>query len=1012
MEVVQSVFPSLLTDDTLSLSVYNVIGNSPRVFAHCPKPCCSLLGKVVTNAVSHDWAVTLSCSCTSPETIWYICKECVKQRVHLTSRTQLKTHSIQYHREKKRKFDTGMILVQESSAQQPSLGVQSNEAIVINENSHDDSFGDFVGDSIDNFDDTGAVSGDIEYGTAAFGQIPFCLNYLSKTASNFFYHENVGGNGLAYLVCLATTNNEQLLSMMDPSDVDLVYKIANLCLNISRFDRNILCTIFGMLHKKYNRMAIQNINDGTTVTRYSIATKIPTMPSTLRCQITDGKNAFLPNIPLPMFEVVDKHVYVSIRSCLAYLMAFGIPLINLDAMNGMDAPVVQQLYQSKIIKEFVTKSQNLHSSSKYDITTYAIEWSDSFDPNTSTKNNRGSVYVKSITFARPPDSSFPSSCYTFPVCIGPSKASHYEVEKRLKVELESFKTTSPLIFFDGLSKSNKSVYLDLICSLQDQPERRSSCYLLMGNAKFCPRWGVSLNYYEMHDKIRSCSICVENLLKGSNVMNECSKCVSWDDNFSNDLLKFDPPKGYPSNCPFLTNDGKLRPKNITSNMLRGVVQCILNHLKTDSWTLKEAELCMNVHGINAEFSKQLLDYTTKTDLNSVNLETVESTIIPITWLRSIDISNHVEATMHLLFLGIVKTILMNTNSMLKEMKKMTSFVENIDQYLKPIQKLLLPWCKMAPFGTGKFGGHVSENYLAMGRIIKWYSCIVGLFVDGNAFHELYNNLVNVIASLYAMLSRILQRSVTKELCQSSLRHIKIFLNYYALFDDLLNGVENLGWIKKYNFLSLLNLPVQMQNYGPLLNLWEGSSMGEKIISTLKPEIVSGLRKNWQQNLYKKVMKKGFFHVVEIKRQNTINQVKFHKERYTCVAEIWNAISKNEPIVCEYDSTFSELMIRFENGEIYGANVEGNNVVLLNHCYFHLVAWEKVVEKADHLVFTNDTLIECLLLPLLEHNVVERQPDLSENMNYYYIITADWREFDQHFKPSLAKIETVVYNEEY
>ena len=67
------------------------------------------------------------------------------------------------------------------------------------------------------------------------------------------------------------------------------------------------------------------------------------------------------------------------------------------------------------------------------------------------------------------------------------------------------------------------------------------------------------------------------------------------------------------------------------------------------------------------------------------------------------------------------------------------------------------------------------------------------------------------------------------------RHIKIFLSVIHRIDESIKkdnsgGIEASNttkhvyyWLLKYNFLSLLNLPDTMREYGPLINLWEGSN---------------------------------------------------------------------------------------------------------------------------------------------------------------------------------------------
>ena len=50
------------------------------------------------------------------------------------------------------------------------------------------------------------------------------------------------------------------------------------------------------------------------------------------------------------------------------------------------------------------------------------------------------------------------------------------------------------------------------------------------------------------------------------------------------------------------------------------------------------------------------------------------------------------------------------------------------------------------------------------------------------------------------------------------------------------------WISKSNFMSLLNLPKQMKQFGPLRLYWEGGWKGEGIIQEIKCLIRDGLKK--------------------------------------------------------------------------------------------------------------------------------------------------------------------------
>ena len=157
--------------------------------------------------------------------------------------------------------------------------------------------------------------------------------------------------------------------------------------------------------------------------------------------------------------------------------------------------------------------------------------------------------------------------------------------------------------------------------------------------------------------------------------------------------------------------------------------------------------------------------------------------------------------MHLLFLGITKSVLNDVHTWLQTNKLFTKYLKHAEIVLLPLQKLRIEWCKIIPYGTGKFGGHVSENYLGMARILKWFMCILNQIVtpSGDENNNCFQKIINTTNSLYAMLSRVLQRKTNSSLVASVERHVKFFLNQYADLDSTLNGLQNASWIKNIIF---------------------------------------------------------------------------------------------------------------------------------------------------------------------------------------------------------------------
>ena len=69
------------------------------------------------------------------------------------------------------------------------------------------------------------------------------------------------------------------------------------------------------------------------------------------------------------------------------------------------------------------------------------------------------------------------------------------------------------------------VHFEIICSLRDQPERRSINYIMNGNSLYCPRYGYAYSYSEIIDSIPSCEECFNGML--SNDKLDDTKCSNW-----------------------------------------------------------------------------------------------------------------------------------------------------------------------------------------------------------------------------------------------------------------------------------------------------------------------------------------------------------------------------------------------------------------------------------------------------------------------------------------------------
>jgi hypothetical protein len=213
--------------------------------------------------------------------------------------------------------------------------------------------------------------------------------------------------------------------------------------------------------------------------------------------------------------------------------------------------------------------------------------------------------------------------------------------------------------------------------------------------------------------------------------------------------------------------------------------------------------------------------------------------------------------------------------------------------------LSLPWLKIQPFINGKLGGWVAENYLGFSRIMSWYFeyarylaepepyadpstepkhwlksqtiawlqarglASIGSAIELKATVIAYydtglvssilpvrgcdvNVVMDVVHSLQDLISNCMKldgQPYEKYLVESS---VGVFLSAYALLEESLYDSPLPKYLSSYNFMSLLNLSRQVENYSSLHFLWEGKVQGEGYLRSVKRELTIGLNKNWKK----------------------------------------------------------------------------------------------------------------------------------------------------------------------
>ena len=160
-----------------------------------------------------------------------------------------------------------------------------------------------------------------------------------------------------------------------------------------------------------------------------ILTRIPDSDADLRRWYTKGPHSILKNLPHPKINIVRNHSYVSVKQCIADFLGKGyspekVKDVNMDRIRRIvDSPIAHQVYNR-------ARNYNKGVDPSDLIVLMGVQWSDDFEPNGSSKSNRGSVWLKTLTFVSDSYSNNELGD-TYPVSIGLKSDNHDVIEHKL-----------------------------------------------------------------------------------------------------------------------------------------------------------------------------------------------------------------------------------------------------------------------------------------------------------------------------------------------------------------------------------------------------------------------------------------------------------------------------------------------------------------------------------------------------------------------------------------------------
>jgi hypothetical protein len=561
------------------------------------------------------------------------------------------------------------------------------------------------------------------------------------------------------------------------------------------------------------------------------------------------------------------------------------------------------------------------------------EWSDDAEPATSIKNHRGSLWFKSVTVS-PTKKMAHSMSHTYPLALGRKDADHEPVGRLLAIDLRTLATDAGVPMYSRRHGGIVLVRAKVYACLMDQPERRGENHLLGGNSNQHKRFGFSFPWHDFEDVLRPCQSCRNILLDESQPWENnfhCAVCTNFAYDPFHPLFAGPVPAQFP--LPPL-NGEMLGPLRLSFHLLANAVNTSHEFIVNGTWNDKQVREYLDWHCIKKKSVTAIILHADHCREYNIIMDDPLSTPaeraaavrekerepdlhapwpIPSLWERGVLLEQTPDVPMHLLFLGVVKTTMLRIQQWMSNKRKMSPFVRAMKTQLNSIEKLKLSWMKTLPYKKGKFGGWVSENYVAMSRLLKWFYSSLALIasdpapwiepnkppvkwtmVDNKAWLTLHGfpssdmsaseltakvlyymtevhpfppevamsagpveTVMLTVASLDEMISLIMVELIPGEEYYSILeRKIRVFLTHFAEMEEKLPLKTKLPtWLSCYNFLSLLNLPDVIRNYGPIRNIWEGAAQGEGVLRFVKPNVSNGMRRAWENATMKALMRK-------------------------------------------------------------------------------------------------------------------------------------------------------------
>ena len=216
---------------------------------------------------------------------------------------------------------------------------------------------------------------------------------------------------------------------------------------------------------------------------------------------------------------------------------------------------------------------------------------------------------------------------------------------------------------------------------------------------------------------------------------KCSSCKCFTYDESHPLLQTTPPAHFPLNgqmnvpmkltVVILKRECKLAHKMCSKGMWSTAgastwLRTICFNTKTVSKILEPATLSRRLHILENQTRPNRVELPALTDLKREEPELFAPWKPFAVWSRGHDLDIFVHAIMHLLFLGVCKTMAMTVERWCSGRGKRRGFELFCQTLLSRIKPMGLDYCRVEPYTGKKLGGWVSDSYLTLCLLSCWF----------------------------------------------------------------------------------------------------------------------------------------------------------------------------------------------------------------------------------------------------------------------------------------------------